>query len=210
MNLFATIAQFFQAGGPFLYPILLVAVVGIAIAIERVAYLIRARAENRRLWAELIPLVNRGDLASAEGVAMASNSPIGRIFGHGIARSRISTKRDEVEMSMEESLMEVTPLLERRTHYLATFAYASTLLGLLGTVVGLINGFAAVSNVNPAEKADILSKSVSEAMNCTAFGIGVAVPLLLLHALLSSQTNDLIDNLEMAALKFLNALGLKN
>jgi biopolymer transport protein ExbB len=210
MNPFASIAHFFQAGGAFLYPILAVAVIGIAIAIERAFYISKARAENRRLWAELVPLVNRGDLASAEATASSSDSPIGRIFGHGIARARSSSKRDEVEMSMEESLMEVTPLLERRTHYLATFAYVSTLLGLLGTVVGLINGFAAVSNVNPAEKADLLSKSVSEAMNCTAFGIGVAVPLLLLHALLAAQTNDLIDNLEMAALKFLNALGLKN
>lgn len=210
MNPFATIAQFFQAGGHFMYPILVVAVLGLAIAIERIIYLARARRENHRLWSELIPLVNRGDLSAAEGTAMASNSPIGRIFGQGIARSRISSKRDEVEMSMEESLMEVTPLLERRTHYLATFAYASTLLGLLGTVVGLIDGFSAVSNVNPAEKADLLSKAVAEAMNCTAFGIGVAVPLLLIHALLSSQTNELIDNLEMAALKFLNALGLKN
>jgi biopolymer transport protein ExbB len=210
MNPFATIAHFFQAGGHFMYPILLVAAVGLAITIERVISLARAKSENRRLWTKLIPLVNRGDLAAAEDEAMASDSPIGRIFGHGIARSRTSNRRDEVEMSMEESLMEVTPLLERRTHYLATLAYASTLLGLLGTVVGLINGFAAVSNVNPAEKADLLSKAVSEAMNCTAFGIGVAVPLLILHAVLSSQTNELIDNLEMAALKFLNALGLKS
>ena len=210
MNPFATIAHFFQAGGHFMYPILLVAAVGLAITIERVISLARAKSENRRLWTKLIPLVNRGDLAAAEDEAMASDSPIGRIFGHGIARSHTSNRRDEVEMSMEESLMEVTPLLERRTHYLATLAYASTLLGLLGTVVGLINGFAAVSNVNPAEKADLLSKAVSEAMNCTAFGIGVAVPLLILHAVLSSQTNELIDNLEMAALKFLNALGLKS
>ncbi len=210
MNFFASIAHFFQAGGPFLLPILAVAVIGLAIAIERFIYLAKAKAENRRLWSELIPLVNSGDLVAAEGAAMSSESPIGRIFGHGIARSRSNSRRDEVEMSMEESLMEVTPLLERRTHYLATFAYVSTLLGLLGTVVGLINGFAAVSNVNPAEKADLLSNAVAEAMNCTAFGIGVAVPLLLLHAWLASQTNDLIDNLEMAALKFLNALGLKN
>lgn len=209
MDFFNSIVHFFQAGGRFLFPILAVAVVGLAITIERFLYIRRAKAENSRLWSELIPLVNAGDLARAEALATGSDSPIGRIFGHGITRSRSTSKREEVEMSMEESLMEVTPLLERRTHYLATLAYASTLLGLLGTVVGLINGFAAVSNVNPAEKADLLSAAVSEAMNCTAFGIGVAVPLLLLHAYLSSQTNDLVDNLEMAALKFLNALGLK-
>lgn len=192
-----------------MYPILAVAVVGLSITIERVLYLRKAKAENRKLWSELIPLVNKGDLAGAESLAMASDSAIARIFGYGIARSRTSNKREDVEMSMEESLMEVSPLLERRTHYLATFANVATLLGLLGTIIGLINGFAAVGTVNPAEKADLLSAAVSEAMNCTAFGLLVAVPLLVIHAWLSSQTNELIDSLEMASVKFLNALGLK-
>jgi len=209
MDFFGSIAHFFQAGGHFMYPILAVAVVGLSITIERVLYLRKAKAENRKLWSELIPLVNKGDLASAESVAMASDSPIARIFGYGIARSRTSNKREDVEMSMEESLMEVSPLLERRTHYLATFANVATLLGLLGTIVGLIDGFSAVGTVNPAEKADLLSAAVSEAMNCTAFGLLVAVPLLVIHAWLSSQTNELIDSLEMASVKFLNALGLK-
>jgi biopolymer transport protein ExbB/TolQ len=210
MNLFNTIAHFFQAGGPFMFPILAVGVIGLAIAIERVIYLNKAKTQNRRLWTTLIPLVNRGELAAAEEMAVGSDSPIGRIFGYGIARSRSTTKREEVEMALDESLMEVSPLLERRTHYLATFANVATLLGLLGTIIGLINGFAAVANVNPAEKADQLSSAVSEAMNCTAFGLVIAVPLLLTHAWLSAQTNELIDSLEMAAVKFLNALGLKN
>ena len=210
MAFFGAIAHFFQAGGIFMFPILAVAVVGLAITIERVLYVRKARVENRRLWAEMIPLVNKGDLPGAEAVAMASDSAIGRIFGYGIARSRTTSNRSDVEMAMEESLMEVSPLLERRTHYLATFANVATLLGLLGTIIGLIDGFSAVANVNPAEKADQLSFAVSQAMNCTAFGLLVAVPLLVIHAWLSAQTNELIDSLEMASVKFLNALGLKN
>ena len=107
---------------------------------------------------------------------------------------------------MEESLMEVVPRLEKRTHYLATFANLATLLGLLGTVIGLISAFSAVATVNPAEKANLLSASISVAMNCTAFGLMTAVPLLFIHAFLQTKTTELIDSLEMASVKFLNAI----
>jgi biopolymer transport protein ExbB len=103
-------------------------------------------------------------------------------------------------------MMEIIPQLEKRTHYLATFANLATLLGLLGTVSGLIHAFSAVATVNPAEKANLLSASISEAMNCTAFGLMTAVPILFVHAVLQTKTTDLIDSLETASVKFLNAL----
>jgi biopolymer transport protein ExbB/TolQ len=99
--------------------------------------------------------------------------------------------------------MEVIPHLEKRTHYLATFANLATLLGLLGTVSGLIHAFTAVATANPAEKANLLAASISEAMNCTAFGLMVAVPLLFVHAFLQSKTSQLIGSLETGAVKFL-------
>ena len=102
--------------------------------------------------------------------------------------------------------MEVMPRLEKRTHYLATLANIATLLGLLGTIIGLIRAFTAVSTANPADKADLLSASISVAMNTTAFGLMVAIPLLLSHALLQTKTSQLVDSLEMAAVKFLNAV----
>ena len=103
-------------------------------------------------------------------------------------------------------MMEIIPKLEKRTHYLATFANLATLLGLLGTVSGLIHAFSAVATVNPAEKANLLSASISEAMNCTAFGLMAAVPLLFLHAFLQTKTTELIDSLESASVKFMNSL----
>jgi len=78
--------------------------------------------------------------------------------------------------------------------------------GLLGTVMGLIRAFAAVATINPAEKANLLSASISVAMNCTAFGLMTAVPLLFVHAFLQTKTTELIDSLEMASVKFLNAI----
>ena len=107
---------------------------------------------------------------------------------------------------MEESLMEVLPRLEKRTHYLATFANMATLMGLLGTIIGLIHAFTAVSNANPAEKAELLSASISIGMNCTAFGLMVAIPLVLIHSLLQTKTTEIVDSLEMASVKFLNAI----
>jgi len=209
METLALMFRFFKEGGFFMYPILVVMVLGLAIAIERWLYVRRASRENRRVWSEMLPLMNQGKHQDAERVANESETAIGRVLGHGLARSRTHASRGEVEMAMEEGLMEVVPLLERRTHYLATFANIATLLGLLGTIIGLIQGFTAVSNVNPAEKADLLAASISVAMNTTAFGLIVAIPLLLIHSWLSSMTNDLVDSLEMASTKFMNSLGLK-
>ncbi len=210
MEFFATVLRFFQSGGAFMYPIMVVMIIGLAIAAERALYLRRANAENRLLWSNLLPLLNQGKHEAAERLASESETAIGRVLGFGLARARGNATRSEIEMAMEESIMEVTPLLERRTHYLATFANIATLLGLLGTIIGLIQGFNAVANVNPAEKANLLSASISVAMNTTAFGLMVAIPLLLSHAWLQSRANELIDSVEMAAIKFLNSLGLKN
>jgi len=96
--------------------------------------------------------------------------------------------------------------LEKRTPYLATLANIATLLGLLGTIMGLIAAFSAVANADPAEKANLLSSSISVAMNTTAFGLITAIPLILFHTSLMSKTATIVDSLEMAGIKLLNAL----
>jgi biopolymer transport protein ExbB/TolQ len=92
---------------------------------------------------------------------------------------------------------------------LATLANIATLLGLLGTIIGLIAAFTAVANADPAEKASLLSQSISVAMNTTAFGLISAIPLLLFHALLQTKTTEIVDSLEMAGVKVLNMLSDK-
>ena len=101
-------------------------------------------------------------------------------------------------------MMEIVPRLEKRTHYIATFANVITLVGLLGTIIGLIKGFTAVASVNPAEKAEMLSASISIAMNNTAFALMVAIPFLLIHAFLQARTSEIVDGLEAAKISFLN------
>ena len=206
MDLYTKIVHFFQGGGEFMIPIALVGAVGWAIAIERYVYLTIVSLRNRSLWNDLTPLLAQGDFKRAVGITSKSSAAIGTILNYGLARIQSARRRDDIEKAMEESLMEVVPRLEKRTHYLGTFANMATLLGLLGTVIGLISAFAAVSTVNPAEKANLLSASISVAMNCTAFGLLTAVPLLLIHAWLTTQTGELVDSLEMASVKFLNSI----
>jgi biopolymer transport protein ExbB len=189
-----------------MYPIAIVAVLGIAIAIERYVYLTVVRARNRALWQEVEPLLGQGNFRQAAQIASQSGSAIGQILSYGLARVQGARRREDVEKAMEESLMGILPKLEKRTHYLATFANLATLLGLLGTVMGLISAFGAVATVNPAEKANLLSASISVAMNCTAFGLMTAVPLLVIHSVIQTKATELVDSLEMASVKFLNSI----
>jgi len=206
MGVYSTIVEFFQNGGVFMYPIAIVLGLGAAVAIERWLFLARTTASNKALWNKVAPYLRTGNLAGALQVTSKSKAAIAQIMTYGLHRVRSARRREDVEQAMEESLMEVMPRLEKRTHYLATFANIATLLGLLGTIIGLINAFTAVSSANPAEKADLLSASISVAMNTTAFGLIVAIPLLLLHTLLQTKTTEIVDSLEMASVKFLNSV----
>jgi len=206
MDIYNTVVGFFQSGGLFMYPIVIVLALGVAIAIERWLYLSAARISNHRLWSKIQPALAKGDLIAVAMLTEKSKSAISHIFNYGLSRAKTSRRRDDVEIAMEEGLMETVPNLEKRTGYLATFANIATLLGLLGTIIGLIQAFTAVANANPSEKADMLSASISVAMNTTAFGLMVAIPLLLIYAVLQTKTTQLVDSLEMASVKFLNSL----
>lgn len=208
MSFFNPVVHFFQAGGIFMYPIALLLLLGVAIAIERLRFLSRSHRENRALWAAMVPLMGQGDYAGAEKLAKDSPSAMGKVIAYAFAHSRNTRQRAAVEMAIEESLMEVTALLEKRTHYLAVFANVATLIGLLGTISGLIQAFAAIASLNLAEKTDVLSASIAEALNCTAFGLVTAVPLLLIHSWLTTRTGEMVDSVEMASVKFLNSLKL--
>ena len=204
--MYNSIVSFFQDGGPFMYPIVVVLAIGLAIALERYIYLTVSKANNRRMMSKIMPLLQRGDYKQVFALTSKSNHAVSRMLSMGLSRYKSASNRDDIETAMEESMMEVLPRLEKRTHYLATFANIATLLGLLGTIIGLIRAFTAVAQVDPALKAEILSTSISVAMNTTAFGLIVAIPLLLIHAVLQTKTTEIVDSLEMAVVKFVNLM----
>ncbi len=201
-----SLIRFFQEGGAFMYPIAVVLVVGLAIAIERWLVLMNAKSSNRQAFDRILPLLQKKDYNAVLSVGKSSDAPIARIIAAGIARMAQSPRRDDIELAMEEGVMEAMPRLEKRTPYLATLANIATLLGLLGTIIGLIQAFTAVASADPAEKAALLSSSIAVAMNTTAFGLIAAIPLLLIHSMLQSKTTEIIDSLEMAGVKCLNII----
>ena len=206
MSIMYSIVGFFSTGGLFMYPILIVFAVGVAIAIERYITLTLIRNKNQSVWNEIQPLLNRGDFDKAREMTDKDTSAISQLLSMGLARQGAVRRRDDIEIAMEESMMEIVPQLEKRTPYVALGANVATLLGLLGTIMGLIQAFTAVANANPAEKADLLSASISVAMNTTAFGLMVAIPLLVTHTVLTSKTGQIVDSLEMATVKVLNVI----
>ena len=204
MDFFYSIVGFFTTGGMFMFPILVVFAFGVAIAVERYITLARVTQANRAVWNKVQPLLNEGDFDGAREVTSKDDSTISQVLSMGLSLQGAVRRREDIEIAMEESMMEIVPRLEKRTPYVALASSIATLLGLLGTIMGLIQAFTAVANANPAEKADLLSASISVAMNTTAFGLMVAIPLLVVHAILSSKTGDIVDSLEMATVKALN------
>jgi biopolymer transport protein ExbB len=206
MDTFYSIVGFFTTGGIFMYPILVVFAIGLAIALERYVTLARVTTRNRTVWNEIQPLLNKGEFDKAREMTSADDSTISQVLSMGLERQGTVRRREDIEIAMEETMMEIVPQLEKRTGYVALASNVATLLGLLGTIMGLIQAFTAVANANPAEKADLLSASISVAMNTTAFGLMVAIPLLVTHSVLTSKTGAIVDSLEMATVKVLNVI----
>ena len=204
MDAFYSIISFFSTGGMFMYPILIVFAFGVAIAVERFVTLTVVTNKNQTVWNKVQPLLDSGDFEEAQEMTSTDESTISQVLNMGLSLQGAVRRREDIEIAMEESMMQIVPRLEKRTPYVALASSIATLLGLLGTIMGLIQAFTAVANANPAEKADLLSASISVAMNTTAFGLMVAIPLLVVHAILTSKTGDIVDSLEMATVKALN------
>jgi biopolymer transport protein ExbB len=206
METYSSITSFFQSGGAFMYPIALVLAIGMAIAIERWRFLRNALFSNQKAYSDLLPLLSSKDYEKAQAYANSNQSAIARIVLAAVETMEASPRRDDIQSAMQEGILETVPRLAKRTNYLSILANISTLLGLLGTIIGLIAAFTAVAHADPTEKATLLSESISVAMNTTAFGLIAAIPLLLVHSLLQNKTVEIVDSIEMAGVKFLNAM----
>jgi biopolymer transport protein ExbB len=206
MDVIYTIVDFFVQGGIFMYPILLVFTIGAAIAVERYVTLTLLTRSNQAVWTQVQPLLANRDFEQAREVTAKDNSTVAQLLGMGLERQGAVRRRDDIEIAMEECMLEIMPQLEKRTGYVGLAANVATLLGLLGTIMGLIQAFTAVASANPAEKADLLGAAIAVAMNTTAFGLLVAIPLLVVHAVLNTKTAQIVAGLEMASVKMLNAI----
>src|SRR5512139_606739 len=206
MGLINYLVKFFVDGGFWMWPILIMGGIGLAIAIERQIKLSRVKSSNKKMWDALQPVLAEGDFEKAREMTENDKSAIGRLMSLGLARQGAVRRREDIEIAMEEGMMEIIPQLETRTPYLGLFANIATLLGLLGTVMGLIGAFTAVAHAAPSEKADLLAAAISVGMNTTAFGLMFGIPLMMLHSYMVAKTGSIVDSLEMASVKTLNII----
>jgi biopolymer transport protein ExbB len=205
MSIVAEAAAHFKEGGFFMWPILGISLFGGAIVGERMLYMRRASAIRKEdFLKQLNQLVLKGDLERCISFCAQTQTPLTRITRAGLMAIASRKSTDEVQTAMDAVALREIPRIEQRTALIAMFSNMATLLGLLGTITGMIGAFAAVSSVGAAEKSTMLASKISEAMNCTAFGLFVAIPLLGAYGWLQTRGQELVDDVHEAAVATLN------
>lgn len=209
MEFFVKVSHSFQEGGLWMYAIMLFQVVSVAIIVERVYFLFVKSRRNQGDFTRLIEdNIRRGEMEAASKKAQAAQNSfsIAPVVLAGVQAASNLGGKEEIQGKMDEVLMIANAKLDRRIPFLAMLGNVATLMGLLGTITGMIKSFAAVSQANPAEKAALLSAGISEAMNATAYGLIVAIPALVAFAILQNRANLLAEDLNQNSLKVFNWL----
>jgi len=190
----------FNEGGVFMYAILLFAVLSFSLIIERYMTLFKKEIEPKQEFRnQLLNHIVQGNFTEATRYADASiatdSAALARIAKAGVSLRASGAGDEEVQARMDEALSNEIHRIDRNTGFLGMFGNVATLLGLLGTITGMIHSFAAVASANPADRATMLSKGISEAMNCTAFGLVVAIPALVAFAIYQNKTDQFVNKL---------------
>jgi biopolymer transport protein ExbB/TolQ len=196
-------------GGPFMWPIMVCAVFALAIAFERLFYILfRANINGTAFMAQVQKLIMANNIDRAIKLCNAEpNASLPRVLKAGLTRANRS--ETEIQNAVDESVLEVFPQLNKRTAFLPMLANVATLTGLLGTIQGLIMAFEAVAHASAETKQTLLAAGISTAMFTTASGLVVAIPTLVLHSVVQSRTTKIMDDIDQFALKTVNLLGAR-
>lgn len=184
----------FKNGGLFMYVILATLIFAIAIIVERFIYIaVKNRIDAPKFVSRVVDLIKNGSVAKAIELCRMSRAALPVITEAGLRAYGKSPK--DIQSAFEIAAMSELPKLEKRTHYLSMIANVATLLGLLGTIIGLIQSFQAVAGADSSQKAALLSAGISVAMNTTAFGLIVAIPCMVFHSYIQAKTSTIIDEI---------------
>lgn len=203
-EIFGDLAKAFHKGGEGMYPILVSLIFVFAIIGERISVLFfKASIDKEGFLRGLKKHLYAGDLDKAISFcAQQKRTPLVSVIKAGLIN--VPKGEADVQASMDEATLRESPKIEKRTGYLAMLGNVATLLGLLGTIVGLIRAFGAVANASPADKATILANSISEAMNCTAFGLFTGIIALVAYSILQGRAQHLTEDIHESAISVLN------
>jgi len=209
MDIFSKMAGAFESGGMWMWVILAVQLVSMAILIERSYFLfIKRKLTSVSFVKNFESMIRKGQIEDVIAAAQAAQDdlPIARAALAGATAAYNLGGRDEIQGKMDEVLIYETAIIERRTGFLPMLGNVATLAGLLGTITGMIVAFMAVTYASPTEKAALLSAGIAEAMYTTAYGLIVAIPALMIYAVLQNRGDQLVDDMNQAALKLFNWL----
>lgn len=205
-GIFSTLARRWEEGGFGMYPIAVCGVFVIAIAVDRFMVLFgKASIDKEAFLRGLKKHIYAGDLDKAISyVAGQKRTPLTAVIKAGLIN--VPKGPEEVQAAMDEAMLREAPRIEKRTAYLAMFSNAAMLFGLLGTIYGLIEVFGGVGAANPADKAALLSAGIAHVMNCTGFGLIVAIIALLTWSLLQGRTQHMMDDINESSVGLLNLI----
>ena len=199
-NLFQKWYVFMDEGGIFMWVILAVWLLGVAIAIERVVRFHLFDVNASKLFQELQNNLVKNDLPGAIQACSNTQALMAFVFRAGLKKIQWST--EHIQHALDTAILEAIPMVEKRLNYLALVANVSTLLGLLGTIQGLIESFSAVASADPSEKAKLLAFGISKAMNTTALGLVSAISIMVVHTFLTSKSEKMIGEMDEYTSKF--------
>lgn len=206
-NFLQQIAVFMDEGGIFMWIILAIWSFGIAIAFERIKSLFVFDINGKALMGKIKKYVILNDVHNAISLCSNSSGLLPQVLRSGLKRANQS--KEQISDAIESTLLEVSPLIHKRMSFLGLVANVSTLIGLLGTIYGLIESFAAVASADPASKAKLLALGISKAMNTTAFGLISAISIMVIHSILMNKAEKIESELEEFSIKLIDLLGTK-
>jgi biopolymer transport protein ExbB/TolQ len=204
--MFTAIRELYHLGTAEFYIQILVSILALAVMIER-AYMLYLKysVDAKKFFAEIQKRVLADKVE--EAIRMCDSTPLAIVVKAGLMKADFRVI--DIEQAMDEASLEAIPIIEKRTPYLAMLSNAAVLIGLLGTIEGMIMCFRAVAGVEPAKKASILSQGIAVAMNATAFGLFIAIPCVIIHSVYSAKSIALVDDIKITSAAVVNLFRIK-
>ena len=188
-----------------MYPILILGITMVLITGERFfALYFRYHLNKEHFFKSLTTYLLKGDLQGIITVCDQNPAPLSKVIKSCMIRLINKGNDSDIQAALDEGALMEVPKIEKKIGFLAVIGNVATLMGLLGTITGLIGCFAGVANADPATKAAVLTKGISEAMNCTAFGLIVAVPAVILYSFLQARAQVIIDDINEISIRTFN------